>query len=225
MKGADLIRCKGVWKIYNEGRPHEVIALSDVKLCIKKGSITIFTGPSGSGKTTLMSIIGTIERPSRGTVYLDGRELTVLSDVALSLLRRRRIGFVFQDFNLIPRLPALKNVSYPLIPEGISTGERRKRAYHILDTLGLSERVNHIPEELSGGEQQRVAIARALVNDPDILILDEPTSNIDQETAQEIVSLLKNLKREGKTIILSTHDGDLIADADAVYKISKGRID
>ncbi len=217
-----MMECRGVWKIYNEGRPHEVRALVDINIAVRKGSLTVLTGPSGSGKTTLVGIMGTIERPSRGRVYLEGREITGFSDVALSMIRRERTGLVFQNFNLLPGVPAWENVAYPLIPQGVREGERRRRAVELLSALGLAARVDHPPEELSGGEQQRVAIARALVNDPDMIILDEPTSNIDAGTALQVLEILKGLKREGKTLILSTHDSDLFGEADEIYRLKGG---
>jgi putative ABC transport system ATP-binding protein len=223
-KNEEIIRCDGIWKIYNEGKPHEVRALVDVSLEVGKGSFTIINGPSGSGKTTFISIIGTIDRPSRGRLNLDGKDITDLSDVALSLLRRRRIGFVFQNFNLISRLSAWENVSIPLIPQGIRGNDRKLRATQLLDMFGLSGRAHHTPEEMSGGEHQRVAIARALINNPDIVILDEPTSNIDEEAVSILIDILKGLKADGKTIIVSSHEEDLLRNADIVFKLKKGRI-
>jgi len=219
-----LIQCEGIWKIYNEGKSHEVSALVDVSLVLKKCSFTVFNGPSGSGKTTLISIIGTMNRPDRGRLFHDGKDITEFSDIALSLLRREKIGFVFQNFNLIPGLSAWENVATPLIPQGISERERRDRAMHLLSKLGLSDRAHHTAEEMSGGEQQRVAIARALVNDPDIVILDEPTSNIDKESVSGLMDILNNLKAQGRTIIVSTHEEDLFGKADMVYELRKGSI-
>lgn len=219
-----LIQCEGIWKIYNEGRSHEVSALVDVSLVVEKCSFTVFNGPSGSGKTTLISIIGTIDRPTRGRLILDGKDVTGFSDVALSRVRRHRTGFVFQNFNLIPGLSAWENVSTPLIPQGVRERERRDRAMHLLSKLGLSDRAHHTAEEMSGGEQQRVAIARALVNDPAIIILDEPTSNIDSESASLLMEILEKLQKEGKTIIASSHDEVLIDHADTVHMLKKGFI-
>lgn len=224
MKNSEFIRCAGIWKIYNEAKPHEVRALVDVSFVVEKGSFTIFNGPSGSGKTTLISIIGAIDRPSRGRAYLDGKDITDFSDVTLALLRRKRIGFVFQNFNLIPRLSAWENVSAPLIPQGIREKDRKYSAMQLLDKIGLSDRVHHAPEELSGGEQQRVAIARALVNNPDIIILDEPTSNIDAEAASLLIDILKGLKAEGKTILISSHDEGLFVNADIIFEIRHGHL-
>ncbi|HBH62701.1 MAG TPA: lipoprotein-releasing system ATP-binding protein LolD [Nitrospiraceae bacterium] len=219
-----MVRCEGIWKIYNEGKPYEVRALSDLCLTISRGSFTIIGGPSGSGKTTLISIMGTIERPSRGGISIDGKNIAGFSDVALSSLRRKRIGFVFQDYNLIPGLCAWENVSVPLVPEGIPIRERKDRATGLLETLGLAERAEHSPEEMSGGERQRVAIARALVNNPDIVILDEPTSSIDKESVSGLLDIMKGLKAQGRTIIVSTHEERLLGNADIVYELIKGRL-
>lgn len=216
-----MIRCEGIWKVYYEGRPYEVVALRDITLSVMKGSITVFQGPSGSGKTSLLSIISAIDRPSRGRVYINGKDITDLSENSLTLIRRR-MGFVFQQFNLIARLNAWQNVAVPLIPLGISESERRKRSIWLLEAVGLSHRIEHRAEEMSGGEQQRVAIARALINDPDILFLDEPTSNIDSETAELIIQILRELKLKGKTIILSTHDENIADYADALYTLKRG---
>ncbi|MFZ6006410.1 MAG: ABC transporter ATP-binding protein [Nitrospirota bacterium] len=219
-----FIRCEGVWKIYNEAKPYEVRALEDASLDIEKGSFAIFTGPSGSGKTTLISIIGCIDRQTRGRVYIDGKDLTDLSDIALSSLRQKRIGFVFQNFNLIQGLPAWENVSMPLIPMGMKENDRKHTAIELLKKVGLSERSEHSPEEMSGGEQQRVAIARALVNNPDIIILDEPTSNIDIDAACLLIDILSDLKREGKTILMASHDEGMLKIADIIHELKRGRL-
>jgi len=224
MRDNELIRCEGVWKVYNEGRPYEVRALEDVSLRIQRGSFTIFSGPSGSGKTTLMCIIGTIHRPSRGRVYLDGKEIGCFSDAALSRIRRERIGFVFQNFNLIPKLSAWENTAAPLIPLCVTERERRQRALQLLNRLGLMERAHHRPEELSGGEQQRVAVARALINDPEIIILDEPTSNIDVENISLLTGILEDLRAKGRTILVSSHDENLLKRADLIFELRHGHL-
>lgn len=218
-----MIRCEGIWKVYHEGRPYEVIALQDVSLQIERGALTVFQGPSGSGKTSLLSILGAIDRPTRGRVCIDEKDITTLSEDSLAYVRRR-MGFVFQQFNLISGLKAWQNVAIPLIPLGISERERKERAIQLLKGLGLSERVYHRCEEMSGGEQQRVAIARALINEPDILFLDEPTSNIDSETAELIIHLLQELKSKGMTIILSTHDEKVVKFADSLYILKRGKL-
>ncbi len=217
-----LIRCENLWKIYNEGKPYEVRALEDVSLKIERGSFVVFHGPSGSGKTTLISILGVIDRQTRGRVCLDGKDLTNLSDVARSALRRKRIGFVFQNFNLIQGLSAWENVAVPLIPLGLGEKERRQKAMELLEKVGLSGRAGHSPEELSGGEQQRVAVARSLVNSPDIIILDEPTSNIDAENIEILIGILSGLKQEAKTILISSHDDLVLRNADMVYELKRG---
>lgn len=218
-----IIHCEGIWKVYYEGRPFEVIALQDISLFIEKGSFTVLEGPSGSGKTSLLSIIGAIDRPSRGKVYINGKDITVLSEDSLAYLRRTT-GFVFQQFNLIRGLKAWQNVTVPFIPLGISERIQKEKAVELLRKVGLSERIDHRPEEMSGGEQQRIAIARALINNPDILFLDEPTSNIDSEISEMILHLLKGLKSEGKTIIISTHDEKVLEYADTVYTLRRGRL-
>ncbi|MEK6673611.1 MAG: ABC transporter ATP-binding protein [Nitrospirota bacterium] len=221
---SELIICEGVWKVYNEAKPYEVRALEDLSLSIKKGSFTALKGPSGSGKTTLISIIGCIDRQTRGRVVLDNKDTTGLSDIALSRLRRQWIGFVFQNFNLISGLSAWENVSAPLIPMGFSIDDRRRKATSLLERLGLSGRANHMSEELSGGEQQRVAIARALINEPDIVILDEPTSNIDVESIAVLMGIISDLKKNGKTILMSSHDELALRDADIVHELKRGRL-
>jgi putative ABC transport system ATP-binding protein len=220
----ELIRCEGVWKIYNEAKPHEVQALADVSFEIRQGSFTMLNGPSGSGKTTLLALIGTMDRPSRGRIFMKGKDITGFSDTALSTLRRDSIGFVFQNFNLVPRLSAWENVSTPLVPAGVSEKDRRDRAMVLLNKLGLSDRSSHAPEELSGGEQQRVAIARALINNPGTIILDEPTSNIDAEATAVLIDILAGLRAGGRTLLVSTHDQVLRPLADAVFELRRGRL-
>jgi len=219
-----ILFCDGVYKTYNPSRPNEVRALIDVSLEIEQGSFTLLRGPSGSGKTTLLGILGALDRPSRGRVLLDDRDLARCSGDALATVRRRRIGFVFQNFNLLPRLPAWENVSIPLIPTGMAEQDRRKKALSLLEKLGLGDRTHHAPEELSGGEQQRVAIARALINGPDVIILDEPTSNIDAEASSLLMQILADLQREGKTIIASSHDEDLFHRADRIFELRRGAL-
>ena len=219
-----IIRTEKLAKIYNPDTSYEVKALWDVDIEIKKGHIVILSGPSGSGKTTLISLLGAIDRPSRGKAFLMSEELTSMSDVALSRMRRERIGFVFQGFNLIPRLSAIDNVGLPLIPMGISATERHKRASELLKRFQMGERMHHSPEELSGGQQQRVAIARALINNPHVIIADEPTSNIDAEAVRYLTDTLYNLKKEGRTIIISTHDQSLFNMADVIFDVKDGQI-
>lgn len=219
-----IIKTEKLAKVYNPDTSYEVKAILDVDIEIKRGQIVILSGPSGSGKTTLISMLGTIDRPTRGKAYLMGEELTAMSDVALSKMRRATIGFVFQSFNLIPRLPAIDNVAAPLVPMGVSLKERHRRASELLHRFLMGERIHHTPEELSGGQQQRVAIARALINNPQIIIADEPTSNIDTEAVKYLIDTIYALKKEGRTIIISTHDQTLFNLADVIFDVKNGMI-
>ncbi|GJQ50387.1 putative ABC transporter ATP-binding protein YknY [Candidatus Kuenenia stuttgartiensis] len=219
-----MIRMENIRKWYNANTKHEVRAVEEVNLTIAKNSFVVLKGPSGSGKTTLLNIIGTLDRPTTGKVFINEEEITAFSDIALSVLRREKIGFIFQDFMLIPRLPSWENVSYPLIPVGIGTKERFKRAKTLLDMMDLGERVTHTPEELSGGQQQRVAIARALINNPGIIIADEPTSNIDEETCVKLMNTLIELKNRGATIVVAAHDPRFKEIADETFTMRNGRL-
>lgn len=219
-----MIKTEKLCKLYNHHLRHEVRAIYDINLEIPKNSFVVFTGPSGSGKTTLLNVIGTLDRPTEGRVFIYGHDITSFSDIALSRLRREKIGFIFQDFHLIPRLSSWENVSYPLIPLGISLKKRLESAKLLLEKVGLGDRLDHSPEELSGGQQQRVAIARALVNNPEIIIADEPTSNIDDETSMQILEFLKELKTKGATILVVTHDSRFEKAADVIFKMKNGRI-
>ena len=219
-----IIKTEGLCKSYHCHTRHEVRAIQDINLHIQKNSFVVLSGPSGSGKTTLFNIIGTLDRPTNGKVFMSGEDITSFSDIALSRLRRGKIGFIFQDFHLIPRLTSWENVSYPLIPVGIGPKKRFERAKILLEKMELGDRLDHSPEELSGGQQQRVAIARALVNNPEIIIADEPTSNIDDETSEHILQLLTELKARGVTMLVATHDVHFEKIADVVYKMKNGRI-
>src|SRR3970040_2693482 len=220
-----IIRAERLYKSYNCHTRHEVHAVQNINLEIKKNCFVVLHGPSGSGKTTLLNILGTLDRPTDGKVFMSGEEITSFSDIALSRLRREKIGFIFQDFHLIPRLTSWENVSYPLIPVGISPKKRFERAKILLEKMELGDRLDHSPEELSGGQQQRVAIARALVNSPEIIIAEEPTSNIDDETSDHILQLLTELKARGVTMLVATHDVNFEKIADVVYKMKNGRIE
>ena len=220
-----IIKTEGLCKSYHCHTRHEVRAIQDINFHILKNSFVVLSGPSGSGKTTLLNIIGTLDRPTQGKVFMYGEDITSFSDIALSRLRREKIGFIFQDFHLIPRLSSWENVSYPLIPSGTNLKNRFERASILLEKVGLGDRLDHTPEELSGGQQQRVAIARALVNKPEIIIADEPTSNIDDETSKDVLALLQELKASGVTIIVVTHDTCFEKIADVVYKMKNGRIE
>jgi putative ABC transport system ATP-binding protein len=219
-----IIKAENLCKTYYESKPYEVKAIADINLNIQRNAFVVFSGPSGSGKTTLLSLIGTLDRPTKGMVFLYDEDMTAFSDTALSRVRREKIGFVFQSFNLIPRLTSWENVAYPLIPLGYGPKERFDKAKALLENLGLGERLYHTPEELSGGQQQKVSIARALVNNPEIIIADEPTSNIDAESVEALISIFKELQDSGRTIIVSTHYEDLVKKADVVYKMRAGKI-
>jgi len=219
-----ILITENVSKWYNVGRTHEVRAVEDISLEIMENQSVVLYGPSGSGKTTLLSLIGTIDRPTKGKVFLKDRDVTQFSDLELSRTRRETIGFVFQSFNLFSSLSAWENVSYPLIPIGIKSKERFERARTMLEVLGLGDRLYHSPEELSGGEQQRVAIARALINNPQILIADEPTSNIDADSIERLLEILAELKKEGKTIIISSHDPIFRSQGDVLFNLDRGRL-
>jgi putative ABC transport system ATP-binding protein len=214
-----------VSKWYNPGKTDEVRAVEDISIEIQKNQSVVLYGPSGSGKTTLLSLIGTIDRPTGGKVFLHGRNITQFSDLELSRVRRETIGIVFQSFNLFSGLSAWENVSYPLVPIGIGTKERFEQAKTLLERLGLGDRLYHSPEELSGGQQQRVAIARALINKPQILIADEPTSNIDADSIERLLEILAELQEEGKTIIISSHDSVFRSHGDLLFSLYRGRLE
>jgi putative ABC transport system ATP-binding protein len=209
-------------KIYMLGKV-PVEALRGVNLKVESGDFLAVLGPSGSGKSTLLNLLGALDKPTEGTLLIDGVDVSKLSDNQLSDLRRR-VGFVFQFFNLIPRFTARDNVDLSLSIAGVSKAERKKRAEELLETVGLSDRINHKPAELSGGQQQRVAIARALANNPKFLLLDEPTGNIDSKTAREIMRLIKKLNEEGVTIIMVTHDQHLAREAKRIVQMFDGVI-
>jgi putative ABC transport system ATP-binding protein len=211
-------------KTYRPGSAHAVQALAEVTLGIQKEKITIIRGPSGSGKTTLLCLLGTLLRPSAGKIMLEGGDITLFSDAELTRIRRDRMGFIFQAFHLIPGLPAWRNVSYPLIPHVPSEEERKKRALALLEELDLKGREMDAPEELSGGQQQRVAIARALIGGPDILLADEPTSNIDEESIVNLIQIFQKLKSSGKTIVIVSHDTRLLPCADETLMLRDGRL-
>lgn len=217
-----IIRTEKVDKIYYLGRPEEVRALNQIEIEILKNRFALIRGPSGSGKTTLLNLISTIDRPTNGRVLLYGEDISKYSDVQLSRIRQKKIGLIFQNFNLLPRLPAWENVAFPLIPLGIMENERRKRSMEILVQLKLEKRIDHPPENMSGGEQQRVAIARALINDPEIVIADEPTSNIDAESIKILLDILMDLKRKGKTIIVSSHDPIFLDYGETIFFLKDG---
>lgn len=219
-----MIQTKNLTKVYQMGED-EVRALNDASFTIEKGEMVAIMGPSGSGKSTLMSIIGCLDVPSSGTYILDGEAVENLSDAELAEIRGRKIGFVFQQFNLLARTSALENVMLPLTYAGTSGKERHERALKALERVGLSDRTRHVPNELSGGQQQRVAIARAIVNEPAILLADEPTGALDSKTGVEIMQLFQSLHREqGQTVIVVTHDLHVARHTDRIIKLSDGSI-
>jgi putative ABC transport system ATP-binding protein len=219
-----LLDLRDITKDYPLGQTI-VHALRGLDLAIEKGEIVAIMGPSGSGKSTLMHLLGALDTPSAGTASLEGHNLHELSENELVTLRGKKVGFVFQTFNLIQSLTAQKNVELPMIFQGVRKGARAERARALLEKVGLGERMKHRPSELSGGERQRVAIARALANDPEILLADEPTGNLDSETGATILELLKKLSiDEGKTMILITHDPDAAAIAHRIVRLRDGRV-
>lgn len=219
------IELDGVCKDYDEhGRPHKV--LDGVTARIARGELIVLVGRSGSGKSTLLNIIGGLDRPSRGEVRISGEALSGLSEDGLARLRRSGVGFVFQFFNLVPTLTALENLLLPLDLLGVERDEALQRARRWLETVGLPDRGDSFPEELSGGEQQRIALARALIHKPGLVIADEPTGNLDLETAQQVLGLLDDLcRREGTTLVMATHSPQVVGVADRVFTILDGRLE
>ena len=219
-----VIDTRDLAKVYKMGEV-EVHALRGVSFCINRGEVVSIMGPSGSGKSTLMNLLGCLDHPSSGEYFLDGEAVASLDDDQLAMVRNRKVGFVFQSFNLLPRITALANVELPLRYAGIRTG-RAAIARKALESVGLSDRVTHKPTELSGGQQQRVAIARALVNDPAILMADEPTGNLDSRSGKEIMELILSLNKEhGTTIIVVTHDPNIAAQTHRVIRLIDGELD
>ncbi len=204
---------------------NEVHALRGVSLAIKKGEIIAIMGPSGSGKSTLMNILGCLDQPTWGTYFLAGKDVSTMSDDELAVVRNRSVGFMFQSFNLLARTSALDNVILPLIYAGSSVRDRRKRAKEVLNAVGLGDRIDHTPNELSGGQQQRVAIARALVNEPSIILADEPTGNLDSKSGEEVMAILQQLNQEtGITVILVTHDPRISQYAQRTLHLFDGKV-
>ncbi len=219
----NIIRLKNVNKVYKTGK-NTLYALSDINVDINSGDFTAIIGKSGSGKSTLMNIMGCLDLPSSGEYYFCEKNIRRLSDKSLAEIRNKKIGFIFQSFNLIPTLTALENVELPLVYRGIDIHERRKRALSALSAVGLENRITHKPRELSGGQQQRVAIARALALSPEIILADEPTGNLDTAAGEDVMRLLKKLNSHGRTIVLITHDNGIAANADNRIVISDGKI-
>ncbi|MDG1746780.1 MAG: ABC transporter ATP-binding protein [Bacteroidia bacterium] len=219
-----LIEIDGVTKRYKLGE-QIVYALNGVNLNIERGEYTALMGPSGSGKSTLMNIIGCLDSPTEGTFFLNNKEVSRMSDSALSEVRNTEIGFVFQTFNLLNRLNAIENVSLPLVYAGIPKKEREERAKEVLDKVGLGDRMSHKPNELSGGQRQRVAVARALINNPSILLADEPTGNLDTQTSHEIMALFEEIHSAGNTIVLVTHEQDIAQHAKRIIRLRDGVVE
>lgn len=219
-----LIEASELWKTYQMGA-EEIHALQGVDLSLEPGDYLAIMGPSGSGKSTLMNLLGCLDTPTRGTYLLNEREVSSMSDDELARVRNREIGFVFQTFNLLPRATALHNVELPLIYAGVTARERQQSAMRALEQVDLADRVKHRPNELSGGQRQRVAIARALVNNPSILLADEPTGNLDSATGREILALFDKLNQRGHTIIVVTHEAEVARHAGQVVHLRDGRVD
>ena len=219
-----LIRVKNLKKQFQIGS-ETVNAIKDISFDVKAGEFISIMGPSGSGKTTLMNIIGCLDTPTSGEYHLDDNEVSLLDDNELAAIRNKKIGFVFQSFHLLSRNTALNNVMLPLTYAGFDKSEALKKAKSVLDKVGLEDRVSHKPNELSGGQQQRVAIARALVNDPSIVFADEPTGNLDTKTGEEIMSLFKELHKNGQTIIVITHENDIAYQTERIITVKDGLIE
>lgn len=218
-----LVELRNVSKVYHLGG-EEIRALDDVSFDIEQGEFISIIGPSGSGKSTLMHILGCLDSPSSGTIQLDGVMIHAASARELAAIRNRKIGFVFQFFNLLPKLNVVQNVELPMIYSGVSAGERRRRAMAALDAVDLANRSRHRPNQLSGGQQQRVAVARALVNDPRIIFADEPTGNLDSHTGEAILGLFRQLSQEQRTIVLVTHDPEIAAVTPRRIEIRDGKV-
>lgn len=216
-----LIRVQDVWKTYQVG-DQQVHALRGLSLDVEKGEYTALMGPSGSGKSTLMNMLGCLDTPTSGKYHLAGEDVGTLDDDALADIRNRRIGFVFQTFNLMPRYTALENVALPMVYAGLGSAERTARAQEVLHQVGLGDRMDHRPNELSGGQRQRVAVARALVNRPDLLLADEPTGNLDTKTSIEIMALFEEIHAAGNTVIIVTHEEDIAAHTHRIVRLRDG---
>ena len=218
-----MMELVGVSKRYGTGAA-EVVALEGVDLRVADGEFVAIVGPSGSGKSTMLQLMGALDRPTEGSVVVEGETTAALSARERTRLRQRSIGFVFQQFNLIPTLSAARNVEAPMAPLGIARSKRLGRSLALLEALGLEGRSDHLPVQLSGGEQQRVAIARALANEPRLILADEPTGNLDSSTGEDVLRLLRGLNAEGRTVVVITHDDDVATSADRVVRLRDGRV-
>ena len=218
-----MIKIEEMYKIYKMG-DIEVRALNGVSLHIKPQEFVAIVGPSGSGKSTLMNMIGALDTPTSGRCYIDGQEISEMSDNELALLRNKKLGFIFQQYNLLPKLNAIENVELPLTYAGYSATERRKMAKAALERVGLGDKMHHKPNELSGGQQQRVSIARALSSRPQLILADEPTGALDSKSGIEVMAMLKEIHAEGKTIVIITHDNNIAKQANRIIRIADGEI-
>jgi len=223
MKKGKIIELKNVHKYYNLG-DSVVKAVDGVDVTINHGDFVAIVGPSGSGKSTMMNMVGALDIATKGDIFLDEVNIEHLPESVLAQIRGKKIGFIFQTFNLVPTLTAIENVMLPMMFQRVPYNERRKRAKELLEEIGMGQRLNHLPNELSGGERQRVAICRALANDPEVILADEPTGNLDSKRGEEVVEMLKKFSREGKTIIMVTHDMEKARYADKIYRLKDGKI-
>jgi putative ABC transport system ATP-binding protein len=219
-----VLSLRNVWKIYQMG-DIRVNALKDFSLDIQEGDYMVVMGPSGSGKSTFLQITGCLDKPTQGEVFIDGVNTSNMSDNQLAAIRNKKLGFVFQSFNLLSKMTAQENGALPLIYSGVSRRKRMERARDLLSQVGLGDRIHHRPNELSGGQQQRVAIARALANDPPVVLADEPTGNLDSKSSEEILNIFKALHNSGKTIIVVTHDPEMIHQGNTIVHILDGQIE
>jgi putative ABC transport system ATP-binding protein len=223
-KKEEIIHLKKVSKIYDRGT-HKIHALVDLEIGIKQGEFVAIMGPSGSGKSTSMNLVGSLDTPTHGQIFLDGQDISHLSESDLAQVRGRKIGFIFQSFNLIPNLTAKENIILPMIFQGKSLEEREEKAKELLKLVELEDRKDHYPNQLSGGQMQRVAIARSLANDPEVILADEPTGNLDTKTGERVMDFLDKLHKQGKTIIMVTHDPHLAQKhAQIVYWLKDGKL-
>ncbi len=220
----NIINVEKLWKIYVMGA-EEVRALQGIDVGIERNEYVALMGPSGSGKSTLMNLLGCLDTPTKGSYVLNGVDVSSMTDNELAKVRNKEIGFVFQTFNLLPRLSALDNVALPLVYSGLKKSARLEKASHVLDIVGLGDRLTHKPNELSGGQRQRVAIARALVNDPAIILADEPTGNLDTKTSIEIMSIFEEIHKNGNTVILVTHEPDIAEHAHRIIRLRDGKVE
>lgn len=223
VKENEIIKLKNVYKDYKMGDT-KIHAVEGVDIAINKSDFVAIVGPSGSGKSTMQNLIGALDIASEGDIFLDNINIEHLEESELAQIRGKKIGFVFQTFNLIPTLTALENVMLPMVFQGVSLDEREEKARKLLEDIGLGHRLEHLPNELSGGERQRVALARALANDPEVILADEPTGNLDSKRSKEIAEMFVKLSKKGKTVILVTHDPDIAKYAQKIYKLRDGRI-